>query len=284
MTTTNEMPDVTDRIVIAMSGGVDSSVAAALLAEQGYDTVGISMRLYSTPQEDYSKSCCSPDDLFDARMVASRLGMPFYVANYEDQFRETVIDYFVDEYARGRTPNPCVMCNNHLKFDILLSRSLALGSKYLATGHFARVDRSGDVPVLRTGLDASKDQSYFLFGLPREALGRILFPLGEMTKDEVRHEARRLQLETADKKESQEICFVAGGDYKRFVQERLAKQGTTPGNIVLDDWEENILENGFGRFCWTGFIEFVGFGVVIYGSDDFEGVTFDIRLDKTFPK
>jgi len=235
MSTTLDMPDVTGRIVIAMSGGVDSSVAAALLAEEGHDAVGISMRLYSTPQEDYSKSCCSPDDLFDARIVASSLGIPFYVANYEEQFKEVVIDYFVDEYARGRTPNPCVMCNNHLKFDILLSRSLALGSEYLATGHFARIDRSGEFPVLRTGLDANKDQSYFLFGLPREALGRILFPLGEMTKEDVRVHARRLELETADKKESQEICFVAGGNYKKFVQERLDKQGTRPGHLVLED-------------------------------------------------
>lgn len=245
---TPDMPDVTARVVVAMSGGVDSSVAAALLAEQGYDVVGISMRLYATPHEDYSKSCCSPDDLFDARMVASRLGIPFYVANYEDQFKETVIDYFVDEYARGRTPNPCVMCNNHLKFDILLSRSLALGSKFLATGHFARVDRTGEVPVLRTGLDETKDQSYFLFGLPREALSRIWFPLGEMTKEQVRAEARRLDLETADKKESQEICFVAGGDYKRFVKERLDAKGTVPGNIALEDGTVLGKHDGIHKF------------------------------------
>lgn len=248
MSATPNMPDVADRIVIAMSGGVDSSVAAALLAEQGYDTVGISMRLYTTPQDDYSKSCCSPDDLFDARMVASRLGIPFYVANYEDQFKETVIDYFVDEYSRGRTPNPCVMCNNHLKFDILLSRSLALGSRFLATGHFARIDHSGEAPVLRMGLDPQKDQSYFLFGLPREALSRIMFPLGEMTKDQVREHARRLELETANKAESQEICFVAGGDYKHFVQERLAKRGTTPGNIVLEGGQILGTHDGIHQF------------------------------------
>lgn len=227
-----EVPDVEGRVVIAMSGGVDSSVAAALLAEEGFDAVGISMRLYSTPQEDYSKSCCSPDDLFDARMVASKLGIPFYVANYESAFRERVIDYFVDEYSRGRTPNPCVACNNYLKFDILLSRSLALGSKFLATGHFARIDHSGEVPVMRRAKDENKDQTYFLFGIPREALGRILFPLGAMTKDEVRVEARRLELETAEKAESQEICFVAGGNYKDFVAERLKEKGTIPGKIV----------------------------------------------------
>ena len=226
---------VGERVVIAMSGGVDSSVAAGLLADQGYDAVGISMRLYSTPQEQYSKSCCSPDDLFDARVVADTLGIPFYVANYERDFRERVIDYFVEEYRRGRTPNPCVACNNHLKFDILLKRSLALGSKWLATGHFARVDHSGAVPVLRTGVDEAKDQSYFLFGLPREALPRLLFPLGEMTKEQVRERARAMQLETAEKAESQEICFVAGGDYKAFVAERLAAEGTVPGKIIHAD-------------------------------------------------
>ena len=239
---------VADRVVIAMSGGVDSSVAAGLVADQGFDAVGIAMRLYSTPQEQYSKSCCSPDDLFDARMVADSLGIPFYVANYEREFEETVIDYFVAEYERGRTPNPCVACNNHLKFDILLRRSLALGSSYLATGHYARIDRSGDVPLLRKGLDESKDQSYFLFGLPREALGRILFPLGEMTKDEVRDRARAMQLETADKPESQEICFVTGRSYREFVEERLSKSQTVPGKFMHENGEHLGDHDGIHRF------------------------------------
>ncbi|MFU8802890.1 MAG: tRNA 2-thiouridine(34) synthase MnmA [Bradymonadaceae bacterium] len=239
---------VVDRVVVAMSGGVDSSVTAGLLAEQGYDAVGIAMRLYSTPQESFTKSCCSPDDLFDARAVADLLGIPFYVANYEEAFRERVIDYFVDEYRRGRTPNPCVACNDHLKFDILLQRSLALGARYLATGHFARVDRSGDVPVLRRGVDRNKDQSYFLFGLPREALGRILFPLGELTKDQVRAHARKLGLETAEKPESQEICFVGGGDYKTFVANLLASEETTPGKIVTVDGEVLGEHEGIHQF------------------------------------
>lgn len=239
---------VSNRVVIAMSGGVDSSVAAALVSDMGYDAVGISMRLYSTPQESYSKSCCSPDDLFDARMVADTLGIPFYVANYEREFEATVIDYFVQEYERGRTPNPCVACNNHLKFDILLKRSLALGSSYLATGHFARIDRSGDVPVLRKGLDESKDQSYFLFGLPREALPRIIFPLGEMTKEQVRDRARKMDLETAEKAESQEICFVTGRSYREFVEERLAKKATVPGKIVHESGEVLGDHDGIHRF------------------------------------
>ena len=228
---------VTGRVVVAMSGGVDSSVTAAILARQGYDAVGISMRLYSTPQESYTKSCCSPDDLFDARAVADSLEIPFYVANYEDEFQQRVIDYFVGEYRRGRTPNPCVACNDHLKFDILLKRSLALGAKFLATGHFARIDRSGEEPKLLRGLDRNKDQSYFLFGLPRQALGRILFPLGEMTKADVRVIARELGLETAEKPESQEICFVGGGDYKEFVADLLADGESTPGKIVTDSGE-----------------------------------------------
>ena len=239
---------VKDRVVIAMSGGVDSSVTAGILAKQGYDAVGISMRLYSTPQDQYTKSCCSPDDLFDARTVADSLGIPFYVANYEDEFQRRVIDYFVGEYRRGRTPNPCVACNDHLKFDILLKRSLALGAKYLATGHFARIDRSGDQPKLLRGVDRNKDQSYFLFGLPRKALGRIIFPLGEMEKDEVRDRARGLELETADKPESQEICFVGGGDYKEFVADLLANEETTPGQIVTVDGEVLGEHDGIHNF------------------------------------
>lgn len=239
---------VSGRVVIAMSGGVDSSVTAAILAEEGWDAVGISMRLYSTPQESFTKSCCSPDDLFDARAVADSLSIPFYVANYEDAFKERVIDYFVEEYRQGRTPNPCVACNDHLKFDILLKRSLALGAKYLATGHFARIDRSGEAPKLLRGVDRTKDQSYFLFGLPREALGRILFPLGELTKDDVRELARGMGLETAEKPESQEICFVGGGDYKEFVADLLAERERTPGQIVTEDGEVLGEHDGIHQF------------------------------------
>ena len=228
-------PLVQDRVVVAMSGGVDSSVTAALIAQQGWDAVGISMRLYATPPSSYSKSCCSPDDLFDARMVADALGIPFYVANYQDEFQRRVIDYFVEEYQRGRTPNPCVACNNHLKFDILLKRSLALGARYLATGHFVRVDQRGEQPRLLAGKDEGKDQSYFLFGIPREALGRLMFPLGELTKPQVRELARGLGLETADKPESQEICFVQGASYKDFVAERLKQRQIVRGLIRHTD-------------------------------------------------
>lgn len=239
---------VQGRVVVAMSGGVDSSVTAAILADRGLDAVGISMRLYSTPQDQYTKSCCSPDDLFDARTVADTLSIPFYVANYEDEFQQRVISYFVDEYRRGRTPNPCVACNDHLKFDILLKRSLALGAKYLATGHYARIDRSGDRPRLLRGLDDTKDQSYFLFGLPRKALDRIIFPLGALTKEEVREYAEGLRLETASKPESQEICFVGGGDYKEFVADLLDSDDQTPGEIVTVDGEVLGEHDGIHQF------------------------------------
>jgi tRNA-specific 2-thiouridylase len=239
---------VRGRVVVAMSGGVDSSVTAAFVAQKGWDAVGISMRLYATPPSSYTKSCCSPDDLFDARMVADTLGIPFYVANYQDEFKARVIDYFVEEYKRGRTPNPCVACNNHLKFDILLKRSLALGATYLATGHFARIDRSGDVPVMRTGLDENKDQSYFLFGIPREALSRIVFPLGEMTKEEVREYASGMNLETAEKPESQEICFVEGRSYRDFLEERIKQGDSVPGKFMHVDGQVLGEHDGIHQF------------------------------------
>ena len=239
---------VRGRVVVAMSGGVDSSVTAAMIAQQGWDAIGISMRLYDTPPSSYSKSCCSPDDLFDARMVADELSIPFYVANYQKEFQARVIDYFVKEYRHGRTPNPCVACNNHLKFDILLQRSLALGAAYLATGHFVRVDRTGDVPLLRTGLDPGKDQSYFLFGIPRPSLQRVLFPLGEMTKAQVRVRARALGIETAEKPESQEICFVTGASYKDFVAERLAAGDRVPGVLRHVDGQVLGSHDGIHNF------------------------------------
>lgn len=218
------------RVVVAMSGGVDSSVAAAILHAEGADVVGIAMRLYASPEGD-TRSCCSPDDLYDARRVAESLGFPFYVANYQKAFQQRVVDYFVEEYRRGRTPSPCVACNDHLKFDILLQRMRALEGSALVTGHYARIERVGDRYALLRGVDAQKDQSYFLFGLRRELLAHIRFPLGGLTKGDVRERARALGLSTADKPESQDLCFVGRGDYASFV---AAADGAapTPGRIV----------------------------------------------------
>ncbi len=217
-------------IVVALSGGVDSATAAALLVEAGHSVVGISMRLYDAGGTSASSGgrCCGPRDLEDARRVAAHLGIPFYVADYQDWFNDKVIDGFVADYAAGRTPNPCVRCNQHVKFTPLLSRARALGAEALATGHYARIDAQGR--LLRAH-DARKDQSYFLFNMPAQALPQVRFPLGGMTKEEVRGHARRLRLPNADKPESQEICFVPDGDYASFVALRVP-QVAAAGEIV----------------------------------------------------
>lgn len=221
-----------ERVVVAMSGGVDSSVVAAMLAEQACDPVGISMRLYKSGNDGPAKGCCSPDDLFDARSVATALSMPFYVVNYQEAFQKRVIDHFIDEYRRGRTPSPCVLCNDHLKFDTLIGFAESVGAARLATGHYARIERDedGGVHLLR-GVDERKDQSYFLFGIRKEVLPQLLFPLGAMNKAEVRALAERFGLPTANKAESQDLCFV-GGHYRDFLDKRLLEDERVPGDIV----------------------------------------------------
>jgi tRNA-uridine 2-sulfurtransferase len=203
-------------IVVALSGGVDSAAAAALLVEEGHRVVGMSMRLYDArgTEEAAGGRCCGPRDLEDARKVCAHLGIPFYVADYEEEFRRAVIDDFVAEYAAGRTPNPCVRCNERIKFKPLLARARALGASHLATGHYARIEGGR----LLRAVDAQKDQSYFLFAMPAGDLDRLLFPLGGMTKEEVRARARAYALPNADKAESQEICFVPDGDHVAFVE------------------------------------------------------------------
>jgi tRNA-uridine 2-sulfurtransferase len=222
-------------VVVALSGGVDSATAAGLLVEAGQRVVGITMRLYDAAGTSASIGgrCCGPRDVEDARRVAAHLGIPFYVADYADEFRARVMDDFVDEYARGRTPNPCVRCNQHIKFTPLLKRARALGAGALATGHYARIVDGPDGPRLRRARDPQKDQSYFLFNMPREALPFVRFPLGELTKDEVRAHARRLGLPNCDKPESQEICFVPDGDYAGFVA-RHAPPGSVSGGEIVD--------------------------------------------------
>jgi tRNA-specific 2-thiouridylase len=207
-----------------MSGGVDSSVAAALLAEQGHDVVGISMQLYdqSGGQTSFG-SCCSIDDLHDARRVAAAIGIPHYIVNFEREFHDEVMSDFVREYASGRTPLPCAHCNGDLKFAALAERAAAFGAEAVATGHYARVerDRATGRPRLKRGVDAAKDQSYFLFSLSADQLARAMFPVGDRAKDEVREYARRRRLPVADKPDSQEICFIPDHDYRSFVTRHL---------------------------------------------------------------
>ena len=208
-----------------MSGGVDSSVALAVLRERGYDCVGVSMQLWDYSEKDgtggtgaVAGGCCSLEDLADARRVADSLGVPHYVLNMEDIFRREVVDYFTGAYLGGRTPNPCIKCNEVLKFQALLAKARALGARYLATGHYARiVCADGGRPRLLKGADQAKDQSYFLFTMTGDQLRSVLFPVGEMTKTEVRERARALGLRTSEKKESQEICFVEGSSYREFI-------------------------------------------------------------------
>ena len=236
---------MTERWVVGMSGGVDSSVAAALLLEAGAEVIGVTMHLAGSESR-----CCSLDDADDARRVADKLGIRFYVANYKDRFREEVILPFADAYLEGRTPIPCVACNQHFKFQHLVKRAEALGATGVATGHYARVEedaQTGRKRLLR-GVDGRKDQSYFLFDLRQEQLQRIAFPLGHLTKDEVREKARALGLATAEKPESQEICFVPDGDYARVVEELRPGAAPGPGDIV--DREGQVLgrHEGVHRF------------------------------------
>lgn len=244
------------RVLVAMSGGVDSSVAAALLVEAGHEVVGVTMKTFcysETP--DSGKTCCGLDGIVDARRVATALGIPHYVFDVEEDFTRDVIDDFVDEYAHGRTPNPCVRCNSNTKFRDLLARGEALGCDRIASGHYVRIDHdtgdsaTGDSALLR-GHDTDKDQSYFLWGLPAEMLPRLLFPLGELTKDEVRARARALELATAEKPESQEICFVPSGDYRDLLAKKLPEPhpALQPGRIVRMDGTVVGEHEGYGGF------------------------------------
>ncbi len=227
------------RVVVAMSGGVDSAVAAGLLARQNYDVIGITMRLWTLEDPDApvgKKRCCSVEDTDDARRAADVIGIPHYVLNMEREFHDRVIDYFVAEYGRGRTPNPCLACNEHVKFRALLDRAVALDADFLATGHYARISRRAGRFALRRAADATKDQSYVLYTMGQTELAKTLFPVGDYTKTQVRELAREMKLELAEKPDSADICFVPDGDYKAFVRKRLPQAAgvvrDNAGNVV----------------------------------------------------
>src|SRR5207302_5827797 len=244
-----QMPKTT--IAVAMSGGVDSSTVAAMLRADGHNVIGLTMQLWNQRRlagqpgmpESVRGRCCSLDDVYDARRVAEHIGIPYYIVNHEERFERDVVRPFVEEYLSGRTPIPCSLCNNHLKFDQLLIVAQQIGAEQVATGHYARVayDEARGRWLLKRPADHSKDQTYFLFGLTQQQLSCILFPLGNMTKPEVRELARKLGLALAEKPDSQEICVVPGGDYKRFIDAYLSEQGEslpdTAGDLVTTSGE-----------------------------------------------
>jgi tRNA-specific 2-thiouridylase len=236
------------KVVVAMSGGVDSSVAAALLREQGYDVIGMMLRLWSEPGREDSNRCCTPDSMAQARRVAAGLDIPFYVVDAKTIFHETVVQYFLDGYARGETPNPCLICNRQIRWKFLLEHALALGADYMATGHYVRIrkDEGGGMKLLRA-VDRSKDQSYVLYVLNQEKLAHALFPIGDYPKTEIRALAEKYGLPTASRPDSQDLCFLAGEDYRNFLQ-RHAAEMLKPGEIVTSDGRSVGRHNGLANY------------------------------------
>ena len=240
----------TEKVLVAMSGGVDSSVAAKLLTDAGFSCIGCTMKLYDNEDAGIPKAntCCSLDDVEDARSVAYRLGMPYYVFNLKDKFAECVIDRFVNAYEHGITPNPCIDCNRYLKFDKLFERADIMDCRYIATGHYARIERAGGKYVLKKALDETKDQSYVLYDLTQETLARVKFPLGTLRKTEAREIAAEAGLINARKHDSQDICFVPDGDYAKVIENRTGK---TPEPGPFLDLNGNVIGTHRGIIHYT---------------------------------
>lgn len=228
---TNSPNNKKPRVVVAMSGGVDSSVAAALMVEQGYEVIGMMMRLWSEPGKEMFNRCCTPDQMADARQIAGQLGIPFYVVDVKDHFRKTIVQFFLDEHNKGRTPNPCIECNREIRFSYLYDRAISLEADFLATGHYAQVIDGENGYELHQGVDTHKDQSYVLHMLQQEHLAHVKFPVGGYTKAEVRALAEKYNLLTAKKSDSMDLCFLAGDDYRNFL-ERHTPDVMRPGPIL----------------------------------------------------
>lgn len=240
------------KVVVGMSGGVDSSVAAWLLKKQGYDVIGVTMQIWQDEEEQVQEEnggCCGLSAVDDARRVAWDLGIPYYVMNFKQEFRDHVMDYFADEYVHGRTPNPCIACNRHVKWESLLKRSLDIGADYIATGHYAQVERLPNGRyALKKSATAAKDQTYALYNLTQEQLSHTLMPVGAYTKDQIRQMAEEIGLQVANKPDSQEICFIPDHDYAKFIEAHTGRK-TEPGNFV--DLEGNVIGRHEGIIHYT---------------------------------
>lgn len=240
------------KVVVGMSGGVDSSVAAWLLKKQGYDVIGVTMQIWQDEEEQVQEEnggCCGLSAVDDARRVAWDLGIPYYVMNFKQEFRDHVMDYFADEYVHGRTPNPCIACNRHVKWESLLKRSLDIGADYIATGHYAQVERLPNGRyALKKSATAAKDQTYALYNLTQEQLSHTLMPVGAYTKDQIRRMAEEIGLQVANKPDSQEICFIPDHDYAKFIEAHTGRK-TEPGNFV--DLEGNVIGRHEGIIHYT---------------------------------
>ncbi|NKB87868.1 MAG: tRNA 2-thiouridine(34) synthase MnmA [Acidobacteria bacterium] len=242
---------MSERIAVAMSGGVDSSVAAALLAEAGHDVVGVTLQLWDYSEANLAEGkgrCCSPADIADARAVAAQVDFPHYVFDHTEHFREQIVEPFLDDYTAGLTPSPCISCNRHVKFDLLWRMAEALGATRLATGHYVRIEDTDDRPRIHRAVDKDKDQSYFLFDVPRAQLGHVMFPLGHLDKNEVRDHARRLGLTVADKPESFELCFIPDGDKDEFINRERPQEAGRPVSISGTDGERMGTASGLHRY------------------------------------